>query len=122
MDRARFAASSVCGSALLVASTALNNFLLASLIGALVVIASSLILYYSVVERYFENRIKLIYKNIYQVKRGGPIRAKKSKNALQEADENVSAWAEEFKSELNELKSREKFRREFIGNVSHELD
>jgi two-component system phosphate regulon sensor histidine kinase PhoR len=99
----------------------LNNFLLASLIGALVVIASALILYYSVVERYFENRIKLIYKNIYQVKRGGPIRAKKSKNALQEADENVSAWAEEFKSELNELKSREKFRREFIGNVSHEL-
>jgi len=33
----------------------------------------------------------------------------------------VSLWAAEFKSELDELKSREKFRREFIGNVSHEL-
>lgn len=97
-----------------------NSIWAAALISALVIIVSFL-LYKIIIEGYFENRIKLIYKNIYNVKRGGPVREKGPKDALKKADEDVSLWAEEFKSELDELKSREKFRREFIGNVSHEL-
>lgn len=97
-----------------------NSIWAAALISVLVIIVSFL-LYKLVIEGYFENRIKLIYKNIYNVKRGGPVREKGPKDALKKADEDVSLWAEEFKSELDELKSREKFRREFIGNVSHEL-
>lgn len=97
-----------------------NSIWAAALISTLVIIVSFL-LYKIIIEGYFENRIKLIYKNIYNVKRGGPVREKGPKDALKKADEDVSLWAEEFKSELDELKSREKFRREFIGNVSHEL-
>ena len=81
----------------------------------------SIIIYFAVVEGYFENRIKLIYKNIYRVKRAGPVRKKGIRGSLKQANEDVELWAEEFKSELEDLKEREKFRREFIGNVSHEL-
>lgn len=97
-----------------------NNYWTAA-VAAVSVMLVSFLLYKSIVEGYFEKRIKLIYKNIYNVKRGGPIHEKGPKDALKKADEDVSLWAEEFKSELDELKSREKFRREFIGNVSHEL-
>ncbi|MGB0177087.1 MAG: histidine kinase dimerization/phospho-acceptor domain-containing protein, partial [Owenweeksia sp.] len=33
----------------------------------------------------------------------------------------VSEWAEQRRNEIQELKAREQFRREFIGNISHEL-
>ncbi len=99
----------------------LDNSIWAAALISMLVIVISFLLYKIVIEGYFENRIKLIYKNIYNVKRGGPVREKGPKDALKKADEDVSLWAEEFKSELDELKSREKFRREFIGNVSHEL-
>lgn len=99
----------------------LDNSIWASAVISVLVIIVSFLLYKTIIEGYFENRIKLIYKNIYNVKRGGPVREKGPKDALKKADEDVSLWAEEFKSELDELKSREKFRREFIGNVSHEL-
>lgn len=99
----------------------LENSIWAAALISMLVIVISFLLYKIVIEGYFENRIKLIYKNIYNVKRGGPVREKGPKDALKKADEDVSLWAEEFKSELDELKSREKFRREFIGNVSHEL-
>jgi two-component system phosphate regulon sensor histidine kinase PhoR len=36
-------------------------------------------------------------------------------------EKEVAEWAEERKAEISELKAREIFRREFIGNVSHEL-
>lgn len=97
-----------------------NNYLTAA-VAAVSVMVVSFLLYKTIVEGYFEKRIKLIYKNIYNVKRGGPVREKGPKDALKKVDEDVRLWAKEFKSELDELKSREKFRREFIGNVSHEL-
>lgn len=36
-------------------------------------------------------------------------------------DIEVSKWAEEKRSEISELRERERFRREFIGNLAHEL-
>ena len=105
----------------LIQSHYFENNILTAAVAALSVMLVSFLLYQTIVEGYFEKRIRLIYKNIYNVKRGGPVREKGPKDALKKADEDVSLWAEEFKSELDELKSREKFRREFIGNVSHEL-
>lgn len=98
-----------------------HDNLWSAILAAVLVVLAVLLLYKFVVEDYFEQRVKLIYKNIYNVKRVGHLRTKDSKDALQKANDDVSDWAKEFKSELDELKSREKFRREFIGNVSHEL-
>jgi two-component system phosphate regulon sensor histidine kinase PhoR len=36
-------------------------------------------------------------------------------------DSEVNAWAEQRGEEITELKAREQFRREFIGNLAHEL-
>jgi len=76
-------------------------------------------------KEFIHDRIKLIYKNIYKFKTQGS----KSYGALDknEADpigavsKEVLEWMIENRNEINELKEQENFRREFLGNVSHEL-
>jgi len=40
---------------------------------------------------------------------------------IKEVKEEVEVWSEEHKQEISILKDRETFRREYIGNISHEL-
>ena len=76
-------------------------------------------------KEFIHDRIKLIYKNIYKFKTQGS----KSYGAFKknEADpigavsKEVVEWMIENRKEVNELKEQENFRREFLGNVSHEL-
>ena len=42
-------------------------------------------------------------------------------NPLSDVSDDVLGWMQDNKKELMQLKEQEKFRREFIGNVSHEL-
>ncbi len=66
------------------------------------------------------SRIKVIYKII-----GKPFQKKDSNyendNPLQEVQEVVLKWNEEKNREIEELKRMADYRREFLGNVSHEL-
>lgn len=43
------------------------------------------------------------------------------KNIISKVQEDVEHWAEEKTLEIAQLKQMEKYRREFLGNVSHEL-
>jgi len=95
----------------------LNWAILASAVTMSIVL---FLVYLLVVEVYFNRKIKLIYRNIHRVKRNGK-KENKGDNLLAQAEEDVKDWSREYRSELEELKSNEKFRREFIGNVSHEL-
>lgn len=76
-----------------------------------------------VVNQYIYKRVKLMFKIIHDIKTGSPLEedqiAKSTSMAMVEKE--VMEWAEERKSEIDELKVREEYRREFIGNVSHEL-
>ncbi len=40
---------------------------------------------------------------------------------VEEVEENVKEWAQTRSKEISELKQTEKYRKEFLGNVSHEL-
>jgi two-component system, OmpR family, phosphate regulon sensor histidine kinase PhoR len=78
-----------------------------------------------VLERFIYRKIKLIYKFIYQTKA-----TKKEETyykyvlpqkSIDEVREDVEAWAEENKKEIDLLRQNEQFRREFLQNLSHEF-
>lgn len=66
------------------------------------------------VQRYVQARVDLIHRTVHEARGGRP-------TGLQAADDQVAAWAEEKRKELVDLRERERFRREFIGNLAHEL-
>jgi two-component system phosphate regulon sensor histidine kinase PhoR len=81
-----------------------------------------LIIRYSV-ENFIYNKVKIIYKNIHDLKIGSEsdeddvVRT----TDLDMVTREVSEWANQRKNEIQVLEERETFRREFIGNISHEL-
>lgn len=74
-------------------------------------------LIYYTVKKLFHEKIKVIYKSIYKFKGTSNIRDLDIDNVEREAEE----WADAKEAELNAYKRDENYRREFIGNVSHEL-
>ncbi|MBP8822454.1 MAG: sensor histidine kinase [Flavobacteriales bacterium] len=72
------------------------------------------------VERYVQARVELIHRTVHEA-RGGRVDGAKRPVGLQEVDAEVAAWAGEKGKELVDLRERERFRREFIGNLAHEL-
>lgn len=82
-----------------------------------------LILY--TLQTFIYRKIKLIYKLIYQTKASKReefyyknILPQKS---IDEVREDVEAWAEQRKAEIEVLQQNEVFRKEFLQNLSHEL-
>lgn len=69
--------------------------------------------------RLVEHQIRAIYRNIQDSQRDRGIDY--GNMDLEEARRDVEAWAEQKQKEISALKVREKYRREFIGNISHEL-
>ena len=74
-------------------------------------------LIYYVVKKFFHEKIKVIYKSIYKFKGTSNVLDLDIENVEREAE----AWADAKEEELNEYKKDMNYRREFIGNVSHEL-
>ena len=70
------------------------------------------------VDVFIYNKIKLIYKNIHDFKsKPGDL-----KNVdLQQVDVDVRAWNVNREKEIEKLMVRESYRRQFVGNVAHEL-
>ena len=82
----------------------------------LVSIFSFVIIFY-LVKKFFYEKIRVIYKIIYKFKGTSTIRELDIDTVEKEAEE----WAEAKEEELRQMKKDESYRREFIGNVSHEL-
>jgi two-component system phosphate regulon sensor histidine kinase PhoR len=64
-------------------------------------------------------KIYPLYKIIYQP--GSQESFEKSLSILKKANVTVAQWALQKNAEIDKLKRMEKFRREFLSNVSHEL-
>lgn len=75
------------------------------------------LLIYYVVKQFFHEKIKVIYKSIYKFKGTSNILDLDIENVEREAEE----WADAKEEELNAYKRDMNYRREFLGNVSHEL-
>jgi two-component system phosphate regulon sensor histidine kinase PhoR len=80
-------------------------------------------LVYFTVEEFIYRRVKLIYKIINDLKTGKDILKDKMEktNILDDVQEQVIEFSMKKSAEIEELKKLEKYRKEFLGNVSHEL-
>lgn len=88
------------------------------------IIIQYLILRYSL-EKFIYSRIKLVYKTIHKQKLNKDDKKEQITNIhgdiIGKVNHEVESWANDRKEEIDELKKMEIYRREFLGNVSHEL-
>lgn len=71
-------------------------------------------------EKYVFRKVKLIYKLIYDSKKEKPTQDI-SKESLEDVNMKVMEWAVSTKKEIASLKSLEEYRKNYVGNISHEL-
>ncbi len=88
--------------------------------------AFSFFLFLYALEVFIYRKIKLIYKTIHRLKTDKYKIAVFPKNEwavdpITEVNEEVITWAKDQREEIEQLKRLENFRKEFLGNVSHEL-
>ncbi len=87
-----------------------------------VVFITGFFVYQNAVDKFIFEKIKLIYKTIPNFR---PTRKEKAKAALSESiegmNEAVLEWGNKQRVEIEELKKLAVYRREFLGNISHEL-
>lgn len=82
---------------------------------------SYLVIKYSI-NNFIYSKIKVIYRTIGKPKPISKIQKNKADDdVLEIVNQAVMEWTEEQKKEVDELKKMAEYRREFIGNVSHEL-
>ena len=99
-----------------------NFYVILAFIALAVFLTVYLIIFYALNAFIFE-KIKPIYKTIHNIN----FAEKKLKRDLEEKDimqdvhNDVMQWAKIKTKEISQLRQLEKYRREFLGNVSHEL-
>lgn len=118
----------VIGAILMVPTGLMSIWPLSNALGWVVAVVSAMIIAYFVnlyfLQRYIYRKIKLIYKNIHTLKLDP---TQKNRNIdidsdiIDDVEKEVSEWAQIREQEISELKSLETYRREYLGNVSHEL-
>jgi len=90
-----------------------------------VTLAFSFVLFFYSLEYFIYKKIKLIYKTIHSLKTQ-KYDAKLSnfswtQDPIANINKEVISWARDQKEAIDELKQLAEFRKEFLGNVSHEL-
>ena len=88
-----------------------------SLFWYVVLFSVTFILIYFFLKGLFFEKIRIIYKNIYKFK-GTP---NLSQMNIEKVEQEAEEWADAKEEELNAYKQDQGYRREFLGNVSHEL-
>ncbi len=97
-------------------------FVLPVLLLAFFMITYSLIQY--VLNKFVSDKIKPIYKIINYVPQKGKevkLKTKQGSVELSEVEHDVEEWAHNQLQEIERLKDLERYRKDFVGNVSHEL-
>lgn len=77
-----------------------------------------------VIQQFIYEKIRLIYKTIHNLKTPkGELRKrlKEDDDILESVNKDVVSWAENQQQEIQSLRDQEEYRRDFLGNVSHEL-
>ena len=121
------------GSAVVVATTFIFTFalhLLVLQIPVWVIIAlpifvglTSFYIFYFFVERFINDRLKVVYRSIRKgrTKKGKKTRYSMSDEVFEDAAEATKVYTEKRQLDFAKLQDQEKYRREFLGNLAHEL-
>jgi len=121
---ALIAAASVClfsiGLALILQHVQWAYWLTISAVVALFV--SSYLVFQFLLKKFVENRLKVIYKTIYSKKKTRDDFLKIHRElGLSGVEQEVQNWLLKQEVALEKMKEIEAYRREFLGNISHEL-
>ncbi len=93
-------------------------------VASLAVFILSYFIFSFIIQRFIYDKIKIIYKTIHTLKVPKELKDKNvdlHEDIINKVSKDVSDWAEEHKKEIDELKKLESYRKEFLGNVSHEM-
>jgi two-component system, OmpR family, phosphate regulon sensor histidine kinase PhoR len=125
---ALYAALALAGISLLISGT---SFLVAGkpeplfiLILTLLIGLAAFIVFLFVLKKYIYDRIKLIYKFIHtqKVEKGTPkMKVPLEVDPIERVTVEVEEWSKRHSEEVSQLKDHARYRREFLGNISHEL-
>lgn len=102
-------------------SSELSSHLIQILFYLVVVSLISYFLVNKILVTFVFGKIKLIYKFIDSAKSENRISKNFKDISITEVNDDVIEWAEKTKREISELKLLENYRKNFVGNVSHEL-
>ncbi len=86
------------------------------------IIATAVNYYY--LERYIYRKIKLIYKTIREEKLSSQDKVTTidmNRNIMEDVEREVSEWADNQRREIDKYKAWAEYRRQFLGDISHEL-
>ena len=88
-----------------------------------VLFSFSYFIYLYTVKKFIYEKINLIYKTIQSSKYSASARSQRvpPSDILEDVNRDVMQWAKDSSKEIEDLKKLEVYRREFIGNISHEL-
>ena len=79
-------------------------------------------LVYRQVGVYIQERVRIIYKTIRRFKGSSSnLNLDMSSDIVEQVNQDVMAWAESQIDEITNLRETDTFRKEFIGNLAHEL-
>ena len=92
-------------------------------VAALIIGFSAYLLNYLSVKYFLYNRIKVIYRAIRRKKSetDQKVNIDMSKDLLAEVTRETESFVADRNMEISQLKQQEQFRREFLGNLAHEL-
>lgn len=109
-------------SIIVIELTVAPAWILALMLAAATFLVVFLSLYYTL-NRFIYNKIRLIYKSIRSTKLGKGDKKQRVEHGdvIENVSRDVEQWTRDKANEIELLKKNEEFRREFIGNVSHEL-
>ncbi len=85
-------------------------------------IAAYLVFYY-IVKNLLHDRLSILYRSIRTGKTSEyeKLRFRVNEDVIADAEAETRRWAQERNEEITMLKQQEAFRREFLGNLAHEL-
>lgn len=97
--------------------------LLPVIFGVLFIFISVYIVVYHMLNSFIFEKINPIYKTIHQknIPEKDLKRDLEERNIIREVNDEVISWARHKTREIAQLKQMAKYRKEFLGNVSHEL-
>lgn len=115
-----FIATGLTGLFYLLVPDSSRLHLLLFFLGATVI---SVIVIYLFIDRFLSKSLLPIYKTIFGMtsKDKAPLSLDLMQNPLDEAEKSVTDWADQRIQEIRDLQAKDDFRKEFIGNLAHEL-
>lgn len=83
----------------------------------------SFAVFYFFIKYFINDRLKVLYRSIRKDKFTAEnfIKIKLTDDVITDAKIETDKWTEERTKEIDKLKEQEEFRREFLGNLAHEL-